>query len=131
MPSGDVWIVKPPVDALPPSPHVAVGSTANVDTSTACGSSMTMCLGTKTLVASPLLLPVVEPQPVAWLPSIAPFGPQPMSLRSGPLKSVMAAPPDLAAQSRRIEKSLVVPPAATVTDDRTGSKPGARTDSFG
>src|SRR5690349_1325416 len=59
VPFGDVSIVKPPVDALAPSPQVADGSTPNAETSTAWGSLTRMCFGTKWFVGSPALSPVV------------------------------------------------------------------------
>jgi hypothetical protein len=51
-----------------------------------------MNFGTNTLVGVPASSPVVLPQPVAWLVSIAPVGPQ-AGLKSGPLNDVMLAPP--------------------------------------
>src|SRR3954469_19273065 len=74
-PSVDVSILNWPVEALPPSPQVAVGSTWNESMSTDCGSFTVMDFGTNTFVGSPLSLPVVEPQPVLRLVSNAPSGP--------------------------------------------------------
>src|SRR6185437_4439506 len=75
VPSGDVSIRKPAVDALAPSPHVADGSTPKLDTSTLFGSLMMTCFGTNSFVGSPASSPVVLPHPVARLWSNAPAGP--------------------------------------------------------
>ena len=99
VPSVDTAIATAPVEALRPSPQVAEGSIRNAVMSIGCGRWIVMCLGTNTFVGSPASLPVVLPQPVPWLRSIAPPGPQPKGVKSGPLKSATVAPPDAAAQS--------------------------------
>src|SRR4029077_19746368 len=102
-PTVEVEISKAPVDELPGSPQVAFGSTANDAMSIGCFRSTTMCLSTNTFVGSPASSPVVLPQPVPRLRSMAPDGPH-CGAKSGPVKSTTDAPPLEAAQSLTIEK---------------------------
>ena len=78
--SGEVSIWYWPVEELPASPQVALGSTAKDVMLTLRFMSTVRCLGTNTLVGVPLLFPVVLPQPVASERSRASAGPQPKSL---------------------------------------------------
>ncbi len=120
VPSGEVSILKSPVEALPPSPHPADGSTAKSATSTAAGKAITTNFGTNTFVGSPASLPVVEPQTVASLLSITWGGPH-AGPKSGPLKSAMDAPPLEAAQFRRTVRFFTTPALVTVTELWEGS----------
>src|SRR5205814_1855537 len=84
VPSFEVSMRKSLVEALPPSPQVLPGSTANWETFTAAGSFTVTNFGTAVPLASKS---VVEPQPLPSDWSIARSGPQPKSLKSGPLKA--------------------------------------------
>jgi hypothetical protein len=73
---------------------------------------------------SPVSESVVLPQPLPSDWSMARSGPQPNSVKSGPLNAATVPPPPSAAQSRRSWKSCVVVRAAMLMVTSEASKPG-------
>src|SRR4029453_14978322 len=120
-PSVEVSTRKSLVAAVSSSPQVFPGSMANSEMFTACGSLTVTNFGTATPPASKsLVLP--QPLPSDW--SMAPVGPQPKAVKSGPLNAVTVPPPPSDAQSRRRLKFCVVVRAAMVMVTSAASKPG-------